>query len=132
MCAPRGTTTSTRARTRRAAWSVAPYPVVLVTVDAVVRAAGQVLLVRRGRMPGKGLWALPGGFVDPAETVYRSALRELVEETRIEEAALHAALRGVQVFDDPGRSQRGRVACLPAAKDGDDTVATVLLDGVVR
>lgn len=116
------------------AWSVAPYPVVLVTVDAVVRVAGHVLLIRRGRMPGQGLRALPGGFVDPAETVHRAAVRELVEETRIDEAVVRAALRGVQVFDDPARSQRGRVithahffdlddAPLPQVAGGDDAAA---------
>jgi bifunctional NMN adenylyltransferase/nudix hydrolase len=95
----------------KAQWSAAPYPVVLVTVDAVVLAAGQVLLVRRGRQPGKGLWALPGGFVEPRETLHRSAVRELVEETGLplDEAELGTALRAVQVFDHPDRSQRGRV-----------------------
>lgn len=93
------------------AWSVAPYPVVLVTVDVVVRAAGHVLLIRRGRPPGKGLRALPGGFLEPSESVYDSAVRELVEETRFEldAKAMRSALRGVKVFDHPRRSQRGRV-----------------------
>jgi bifunctional NMN adenylyltransferase/nudix hydrolase len=93
------------------AWSVAPYPVVLVTVDVVVRTAGHVLLIRRGRQPGKGLRALPGGFLEPSESVYESAVRELVEETRfgLDAAQMRSALRGVQVFDHPRRSQRGRV-----------------------
>ncbi|MBL0419969.1 NUDIX domain-containing protein [Ramlibacter sp. AW1] len=93
----------------KVAWSVAPYPVVLVTVDAVVRVADQVLLIRRGRQPGKGLRALPGGFLDPGETVLASALRELAEETGLQTPELRRALRGVRVFDDPERSQRGRV-----------------------
>jgi bifunctional NMN adenylyltransferase/nudix hydrolase len=93
------------------AWSVAPYPVVLVTVDVVVRACGHVLLVTRGRQPGKGLRALPGGFLDPRESVYDCAVRELAEETQFEldEGEMRSALRGVQVFDHPQRSQRGRV-----------------------
>lgn len=90
-------------------WSAAPYPVVLVTVDAVVRAGGHVLLIRRGRHPGKGLRALPGGFLDVRETVLQSALRELAEETRLALPELRAALRGVRVFDHPWRSERGRV-----------------------
>jgi len=93
------------------AWSVAPYPVVLVTVDAVVRCGVHVLLIRRGRSPGKGLRALPGGFLDPRETVLHAAIRELVEETQIDvpEPEVRSALRGVRVFDHPRRSHRGRV-----------------------
>ena len=95
----------------RQAWSVAPYPVVLVTVDAVVRAGGHVLLIRRGRSPGKGLWAVPGGFLEPSEPVLDAALRELVEETGLPWSRRQAlaSLRGSHVFDHPERSQRGRV-----------------------
>ncbi|WP_332813236.1 NUDIX domain-containing protein [Ramlibacter sp.] len=118
------------------AWSVAPYPVVLVTVDAVVQAGGQVLLVQRGRAPGRGLWALPGGFLDPGETVLQAALRELAEETGWPLGAreMRQALRGVQVFDHPRRSQRGRIVTHahhfdlgpgppPAVRGGDDAAA---------
>jgi bifunctional NMN adenylyltransferase/nudix hydrolase len=95
----------------RQAWSVAPYPVVLVTVDAVVRAGDHVLLIRRGRSPGKGLWAIPGGFLEPTEPVLDAALRELVEETGLPWSRRQAlgALRGTRVFAHPQRSQRGRV-----------------------
>lgn len=87
-------------------WGVGPF----ITVDAVVRAAGQVLLIRRGRAPGKGLWALPGGFLDGRERVLQGALRELREETGIAlpDAELEAALVGRAVFDHPDRSARGR------------------------
>ena len=81
-----------------------------VTVDAVVTAGEQLLLVQRGRAPGKGLWALPGGFLEGSERLLGAAIRELQEETRIActEAELRAAFRSVAVFDHPGRSQRGR------------------------
>jgi bifunctional NMN adenylyltransferase/nudix hydrolase len=95
----------------RQQWSVAPYPVVLATVDAVVQAGGRVLLIRRGRSPGKGLWALPGGFLEPSEAVLHAAVRELVEETGLPVPMrdMRKALRGQHVFDHPDRSQRGRI-----------------------
>lgn len=96
----------------RAQWSVpkVPYPVTFVTVDACVVTAGSVLLVRRKGRPGRGLWALPGGFLDQTETVVEGMLRELREETKI--AVPPGMLRGSivtqRVFDDPNRSSRGR------------------------
>ena len=94
----------------RASWASAPYPPVFTTVDALLRCQDQVLLIRRARAPGKGQWAVPGGFLEQRETLWQSCLRELAEETHcsLPEAALRAALREVAVFDHPDRSQRGR------------------------
>jgi len=114
-------------------WAGAPYPPVFVTVDAVIRANEHVLLVRRGRAPGRGLLALPGGFIEQRETTYQSALRELEEETglRLLPTDMEHAFRGSRVFDHPDRSQRGRVIThafyfdlgtrrLPEVRGGDD------------
>lgn len=92
-------------------WAGSPYPPVFVTVDAVVRVADQVLLIRRGRAPGKGLLAVPGGFIEQRETAYQSAVRELQEETGFEllPSEMEHALKAQRVFDHPDRSQRGRV-----------------------
>jgi bifunctional NMN adenylyltransferase/nudix hydrolase len=92
-------------------WAGSPYPPVFVTVDAVVRVADQVLLIRRGRAPGKGLLAVPGGFIEQRETAYQSAVRELQEETGFDllPSEMEHALKATRVFDDPNRSQRGRV-----------------------
>ncbi|MBC8072564.1 MAG: NUDIX domain-containing protein, partial [Deltaproteobacteria bacterium] len=97
-------------REYREAWRSAPYPPVFVTVDAVVRCADQVLLIRRGRAPGIGLYAVPGGFIEQRETAYQSALRELAEETHLGLLAetMQGALRASAVFDHPDRSLRGR------------------------
>lgn len=91
-------------------WKSAPYPPIFVTVDAIVKTAGHVLLVQRGDFPGKGLWALPGGFLDQRERLLDGAIRELHEETKLATLAstLAAALVDVKVFDHPDRSLRGR------------------------
>jgi len=98
-------------RQEKAKWAGAPYAPVFVTVDAVVACSGRVLLIQRGRSPGKGLFAVPGGFIEQRETAYQSALRELEEETqmRLLEGDMKNALKAVHVFDHPDRSLRGRV-----------------------
>jgi 8-oxo-dGTP diphosphatase len=50
-------------------------------VSVALLRAGEVLLVRRGRAPSRGLYAFPGGRMEPGETVEAAARRELVEET---------------------------------------------------
>ncbi|MEG2803130.1 bifunctional nicotinamide-nucleotide adenylyltransferase/Nudix hydroxylase [Stenotrophomonas sp.] len=117
----------------KAAWKDAPYAPTFVTTDAVVVHSGHVLLVRRRAEPGKGLWALPGGFVGPQQGLLDSCLRELREETRLKIPApvLKGSLKGQHVFDHPERSQRGRTIThafhfdfpageLPAVRGGDD------------
>lgn len=92
------------------AWKVAPYQPTFNTVDAIVVQSGHILLVERKNRPGKGLWALPGGFVDQHEFLVDACIRELQEETQIAlpESTLKASIQGSKVFDDPYRSARGR------------------------
>lgn len=52
--------------------------------DAVVECNGHVLLIKRKKAPGKGSWALPGGFVNTNETYLQAAKRELLEETGLD------------------------------------------------
>ncbi|WP_028452366.1 bifunctional nicotinamide-nucleotide adenylyltransferase/Nudix hydroxylase [Chitinilyticum aquatile] len=94
----------------RQSWAVAPYPPTFVTADAVVIHSGHILLIRRKNLPGKGLWALPGGFVDQNEPIRDAAIRELREETRLKVPApvLAGSIRASRVFDHPRRSLRGR------------------------
>lgn len=92
------------------AWAQAPYPPIFVTVNAVVVQSGHVLLVRRNAAPGKGLLALPGGFINPHERLLDACMRELRERLRLKvpEAVLKGSLRGQRLFDEPHRSWRGR------------------------
>ena len=94
----------------RESWAVAPYPPTFVTSDAVCVKSGHVLVIKRGMNPGKGLFALPGGFVNQNETVRVASIRELREETGKWMSAedLDHAIADQKVFDHPKRDPRGR------------------------
>lgn len=94
----------------RSAWANAPYPPIFVTVNAVVVQSGHILLAKRAAAPGKGLLALPGGFINPHERLLDACLRELRERLRLKvpEPVLKGSLRGQHLFDGPHRSWRGR------------------------
>lgn len=96
-------------RESKALWENSPYPVIFVTTDAAIFHRGHVLLIRRKHHPGKGLWALPGGFLDAGETLFASCLRELREETGWDFHNAADCLAGSTVYDTPTRSDRGRV-----------------------
>jgi bifunctional NMN adenylyltransferase/nudix hydrolase len=88
-----------------------PYEVMIQTVDAIVIQTGHVLLVKRRSRPGKGLWALPGGHLEPKERLFDACIRELREETMIKvpEPILRSSMIYKDDFDHPERSLRGRV-----------------------
>lgn len=94
----------------KASWSAAPYAPTFHTTDCVVVQSGHVLVITRANFPGRGLWALPGGFLEVGETLQTGALRELVEETNIElaPAQLVGSIKTSTTFDHPDRSLRGR------------------------
>jgi ADP-ribose pyrophosphatase YjhB (NUDIX family) len=53
----------------------------LVATAIPITDAGEVVLLRRGIEPGRGLWAQPGGFLEVDETPTEGAVRETLEET---------------------------------------------------
>jgi ADP-ribose pyrophosphatase YjhB (NUDIX family) len=77
-----------------------------VSEDATVRCVGAVitrpdgrlLLIKRGNEPGRGLWSLPGGRVEPGESDEAAVAREVAEETGLV----------VTVGELAGRVRRGR------------------------
>jgi bifunctional NMN adenylyltransferase/nudix hydrolase len=111
------------------------YPPIFSTADAVVICSGHVLMIKRRAEPGRGLWALPGGYVNANsdKTVEDAAIRELREETQIKVPApvLRGSIVRSRVFDAIGRSPRGRIIThafyiqlpdgeLPKVKGSDD------------
>ncbi|MFJ1975103.1 NUDIX hydrolase [Streptomyces sp. NPDC087903] len=89
-----------------------------LTVDLAVltlrAGALHVLLVERGQEPYAGHWALPGGFVLPAESAETAARRELAEETCLSDVSgLH--LEQLRTYSEPDRDPRMRVVSVAFA-----------------
>lgn len=103
-------TTKTRSPAAPAAYDPSQFPAFAVTVDVVILTMldGRlcVLLVRRGVAPFEGMWAIPGGFKRPTETLDEAAKRELVEETGVDSANL---MTQFGAYGDPGRDPRMNV-----------------------
>ena len=90
-----------------------PYPIIFSTADAVVIQSGNIILIKRRSLPGKGLWALPGGFVNANtdRSVQDAMSRELREETglKVPMPVLIGNIERSKVFDAIDRSPRGRI-----------------------
>ncbi len=98
-------------RAYQQSWQHSPYPPIFVTADAFVLCNQHLLLIKRKFCPGKGLYALPGGFLESNEWIRTGIVRELIEETSIglDKASLMHHLKTIQIFDYPDRSLIGRV-----------------------
>ena len=111
------------------------YAPIFVTADSLVIQSGHVLMIKRKAEPGKGLMALPGGYVNANtdRSVEDAAIRELREETKIKvpDPVLRGNIKDSRVFDAIDRSPRGRIIThcfkivlpdgeLPKVKGSDD------------
>ena len=96
-----------------AGYDPSQFPAFAVTVDIVILTmkAGELhlLLVRRGGAPFEGMWAIPGGFKRPNETLDEAAKRELSEETGVDAASL---LTQFGAYGDPERDPRMNVVTI--------------------
>src|SRR6186713_2727956 len=91
-------------------YDASKFPAFAVTVDVVILTMAEgvlhLLLVRRGEEPFKGMWAIPGGFKRPEETLDEAARRELSEETGVDVPSL---LTQFGAYGDPARDPRMNV-----------------------
>ncbi len=95
---------------------------VVLTVDAVIAdREGRVLVMERGTEPFRGTWVLPGGYVDPGETVEQACIREVREELGLE-----VKLTGlIGIYSEPGRDPRGSVVSIAYRAEVVDGTLTV-------
>ncbi|MGC9349095.1 MAG: NUDIX domain-containing protein [Anaerolineae bacterium] len=92
------------------------HPRPALTVDIVLVHLGadgrpRTLLIQRRHPPFEAQWALPGGFVDKDEPLHAAALRELREETALQDLRLEQ----IGAFGEPGRDPRGWVVSVAFA-----------------
>jgi 8-oxo-dGTP diphosphatase len=96
-----------------AGYDPSQFPAFAVTVDVVILTMSKgvlhMLLVRRGEEPFAGMWAVPGGFKRPTETLDDAARRELVEETGVDVPSL---LTQFGAYGDPERDPRMNVVTI--------------------
>jgi len=74
--------------------------------DIVLVEGGRILLVKRGREPFRGEWAVPGGRIEEGETAEECAKREMKEETGLDVEII----RLTGLYSDPKRDPRGIIA----------------------
>jgi ADP-ribose pyrophosphatase YjhB (NUDIX family) len=79
----------------------APDHVSLAVVFQVRGNSLQVLMWQRALDPFKGRWALPGGYLEPGETLERSIRRHLAAKVDIDELA---HLEQLETRSEPGRN----------------------------
>ena len=82
----------------KTATAIIPYP------------PDKILLIKRSTPPFVGYWALPGGRVDPGETVEQTILREVKEETGLN----IAIVRKVGEYHEQGVQNKFKYDYYPA------------------
>ena len=76
-----------------------------VGVGALIKRNDEILIVKRGNEPGKGLWSVPGGLVETGETLIEAVKREIKEETGLK----IKVLKLIDVLENIVRDENGKV-----------------------
>ncbi len=101
--------TPAEAEASRKSYDASKFERPSVTVDVVILTVREgrleVLLIKRRHWPFEGMWAIPGGFVQPHESLDEAARRELEEETSVRDVYIEQ----LYTFGDPDRDPRTRV-----------------------
>lgn len=99
-----------------------------LTVDAIIEMEGGAIVLVERKYPPPG-WAIPGGFVDPGESLLEAVKREALEETSLEIEVLDL----FHVYSKPWRDPRGDTVsavywCRASGKPvgGDDAAKAVV------
>ena len=112
-----------------------PRPAVASDIIVLTKQKGKLklLLIERKNEPFAGMFAFPGGFMDPDETALEAARRELEEETSVKSSSL----KQFKTYSEPKRDPRGRIMSvvhwvfipnLSEFKAGDDAASAKLFD----
>ena len=96
---------------------------VTVAAGAVIVEDGSLLLVQRANEPGAGRWAVPGGRVEPGETLAEAAIREVQEETGLEVAIRDIAWVGDSIGPGDPPSWHFAIVDFWASRTGGSLVA---------
>jgi len=109
----------------------------LLTVDAIIIHDSKIVFVRRKNSPFKGIFALPGGFVEVGETTEQSVVREALEETGLS----IEIVKLLGVYSEPSRDPRGHTVSIcylakgtgiPKAGSDAAEVALFAIDGIPK
>jgi len=109
----------------------------LLTVDAIIVHDSMIVFVRRKNNPFKGMFALPGGFVELGETTEEAVMRESLEETGLS----IEIVKLIGVYSEPSRDPRGHTVSIcylakgrgnPKAGSDAAEVALFTIDGIPK
>lgn len=89
-----------------------PFP----TVDIIIEYQGKIVLIERKNIPFG--WAIPGGFVDPGESLEAAAVREAKEETSLDVKLI----RQLKTYSDPSRDARQHTIATVFIAKGEGTL----------